>query len=164
MSFRLTCLALMLFLGSLGASQLRLLSTFRPVYFHSDADPKILMQSIPFASAFASPETEIAAMSRPFIPEHDNSWAHPVDANLITVYGLKLTLLDIDGSPNYELVIDASEAVRPDSYPFTVAEVVEATKRCATLNFPKSNEIKLAIKVILSSETKHGEQVVAPNL
>ena len=127
------------------ASQLGLTSLHLPIYFHSDMDPALTEQPIPFATSYASPEARLGAMTLPYVPHHDASWTHPVDATLITIYGLSLSFEQIEDSRDYRMTIDASKAKRPADMPFTLLEVVESTKRCATLNFSNSGTAKLHI-------------------
>ncbi len=133
---------------AVSASELRLASLRLPLYFHSDADVKISDQPIPFVTSYASPEALLAAMSKPFVPHHDSSWNSAGDVNLVTIYKLRLSFEQVRDSADYLMTIDASGSKRPDGMPFTIAEVVERTRHCATLNFGTSGQGRLRFSVI----------------
>ena len=120
------------------ATQLRLTTIYLPVYFHADTDVNIMETAVPFATAYASPEASLAALGKPFVPHHDTSWQSAGDANMVTVYGIALKSGQMENSPDYLMTIDVTAAKQPDGMPFTLEEVIEATKRCATLNYPTS--------------------------
>lgn len=66
----------------------------------------------------------------------------------MTIYKLKLSFEQVGNSADYLMTIDASKSKKPDDMPFTIAQVIEKTRQCATLNFSTSEKSKLRFLVI----------------
>ena len=66
---------------------------------------------------------------------------------MITVYGLKITFSAVDGPKGYKMIIDSSQAKVPEGYPFTIKQVVEATKICALKTYGEFPDHKLSVEL-----------------
>jgi hypothetical protein len=137
-------LVLVFFAVDLPATQKRLDSISLPVYYHgSDTDPTIETLSVPYAVYSSEPEWKGAAMSRPYIPPALEANHQPGDVNLLSLYGIEVSSdLVVDegkrtSGPDVIVAIDASKAVRPDGYPFSIEEVIESARTCVRLNIPE---------------------------
>ena len=107
-------------------------------------------------TANASPEALLAAMSQPYIPHHDSSWKTTEDGNLITRYNVDLTSEPDPDTSDYIMSIDLTDASKPKGYTFTISEVIERIKTCATKNYPASPTSVLRFEII--EPTKNSEQ------
>ena len=110
----------------------------------------IRIVDVPFATMWADPEWRFSAISRPFVPATDGSWREPHDVNLASLYGITVSGTYKKNSRDIEVVIDASKAVVPPGYPFTIEQVVDAVTTCVKLMYPAKpeEEGKLLINVI----------------
>lgn len=136
---------------SLCASQLDLTSVKQPVYLiDTDSDSVIRFVDVPYVTRWADPEWRFTAVCRPFVPATDESWTGPHDVNLASLYGITVAGSYKKDSPDVEVVIDASKAVVPPRYPFSIVQVVDAVTTCVKLMYPAKpeEEGKLVIKVI----------------
>jgi hypothetical protein len=150
-------LLLFLILGAanLSATQRRLDSITIPVYYHgSDTDAKIENLSVPYAVYSSEPEWRGAAMSRPYIPPAIEANHQPGDINLLSLYGVEVSAdLVVDeakrtSGPDVTVTIDASRAARPDGYPFSIEDVIEAARACVGMNIPDFKGRSVHVKVI----------------
>ena len=150
-------LLLFLILGAanLSATQRRLDSITIPVYYHgSDTDAKIENVTVPYAVYSSEPEWKGAALSRPYVPPALEANHQPGDVNLLSLYGIKISAdLVVDeakrtSGPDVIVTIDASKAARPDGYPFSIGEVIEAARQCIPLNIPEAGRRRVSLKVI----------------
>lgn len=135
------------------ATTLGLASIKLPLYLHgSDGDTQITFADVPFVSAWSAPEATFAAISRPFIPLSDDSWKEREDVNVVSVYGLRVSAADesTDSLSHWIITIDASAAKRPEGYPFTLEQVIDATTHCIKSMCPvrPEDEHKTTIKVV----------------
>jgi hypothetical protein len=136
---------------SLCASHLGLTSVKQPVYLiGTDSDSVIRIVDVPYVTRWADPEWRFTAICRPFVPATDGSWTGPHDVNLASLYGITVAGTYKKDSPDVEVVIDASKAVVPPRYPFSLDQVVDAVTTCVKLMYPPKpeEEGKLVIKVI----------------
>lgn len=136
------------------ASQLRLESVKQATYFHSDTDARITIINVPFVTSYADPEWRFGAIAKPHIPATDGSWNSPQDVNLASVYGIKVTGVSVPNSPDVEVTIDATNAKVPDTYPFSISQVIESVTTCVKLMYPEQpeGESKLTIKILEPKE------------
>ena len=118
------------------ASEWRLTSVSQPLYLHgSDTDPVITITAVPYATFSADPEWRFYAISVPFIPPTDR--AEPVhDVNLASLYRLSVSGTYREDGKNVLVTIDATKAVQPEDYPFTVEQVIDAVTTCVKMMFP----------------------------
>jgi hypothetical protein len=151
----LPLLFLILSAVSLFATQRRLDSVTIPVYYHgSDTDAKIENLSVPYAVYSSEPEWKGAALGRPYVPPALEANHQPGDVNLLSLYGIKISAdLVVDeakrtSGPDVIVTLDASKAARPDGYPFSIAEVIEAARQCIPLNIPEAGRRRVNVKVL----------------
>lgn len=130
-------LALFLVLSSLaGGSSLRLDTVTQPLYLHgSDSDPRITFQAVPFVTFHAAPEWSFAAIAKPFVPPTDGTWKRE-DVNLASLYRITVSGGFKDNQMDVVVKIDASKAVVPEGYPFSVEQVIDAVVTCVKMTFP----------------------------
>ncbi|GEP41287.1 hypothetical protein [Brevifollis gellanilyticus] len=147
----LSTLVLLVTLAS--ASQLGLMTVKQPLYMHgSDSDPEIEITDVPVASSGSYPESFFAAIHTPFTPPTDGSWKEPENVNMTSLYGIRVSA-ELDSAGDVELwkiTVDASKAKQPEGYPFTVAQVLDATVTCVKIMCPykPEDERKVTIKVV----------------
>ncbi|MCG8603049.1 MAG: hypothetical protein MI807_23085 [Verrucomicrobiales bacterium] len=68
------------------------------------------------------------------------------DLNLISLYGLTVSLSEWDAEGNPTLItIDATRAIRPPRYPFTVEEVADAATKAVRIEFPDVDTTKISV-------------------
>lgn len=132
------------------ATSVILKSVHVPLYIPSDGDTIISIREIPFVSVSSIYEWQLEALEVPFIPPSGSLWRDKTDANLISLYQIKVGGGQILGTPDMEAVVDISEAKVPDDYPFTVKEVADATIKCIKLMYAETTPSggKFTIKVI----------------
>jgi hypothetical protein len=134
----------------LQATHLGLVTVKQAVYLHgSDSDARIEVVDVPFVTSHADPEWRFGAIGRPFVPPTDGSWKSPGDVNLASLYRIKISGLQTENG-NVEVVIDLSEAVVPEGYPFTIDQVLEAVTTCVRLMYPARpvDEGVMTLKVV----------------
>lgn len=139
----------------LHASQLSLRSVKQPLYLQGgDEDSSIRITDVPIVSNFADPEWRFSAISMPFVPANDGGWKTPSDANLVSLYGVKISGTYAKGNRDMAVVIDAAAAKIPEGYPFTIGQVIDAAETCVKLMYPARPEPegRLGITVILPKE------------
>jgi hypothetical protein len=137
----------------LSAGQFRLTGVMQPLYTHSDIDPEIRITQVPFAAGGADPEWRFSGISKPFIPPTDNSSWKPEDVNLTSRYGIKVSGTRLRNSSDVHVIIDASKAKVPETYPFSIAQVIDAVTTCVKLMYPTEpgSHSKLRIEVLQPS-------------
>jgi hypothetical protein len=146
-------IAIALLFATTEASVLRLFTIKQPLYLHgSDTDPLIEFCDVTFASFHSSPEAEISAIARPFIPPSDGSVKKPADVNLTSLYRIKITVEEsAEETPSrLTITVDASAAKVPEGYPFTIEQVTDAAVTCVKLvsRTRPEDEQKRIIKII----------------
>ncbi|MEZ0386188.1 MAG: hypothetical protein ACAI34_03910 [Verrucomicrobium sp.] len=132
------------------STTLGLASVKQAVYLHgSDSDPVIDIVDVPFVTSYSDPEWRFNAICQPFIPAADKSWKEPQDINLASLYKITVSGTYAEGA-DVEVVIDASKAVVPEGYPFTLDQVLDAVSTCVKLMYPArpADEGKFTIKVV----------------
>ena len=154
-----TLLLLAMLAAPLSASHLTLRSVKQPVYLiGNESDSNIHIIDVPFVSIYADPEWRFSAICKPFTPPSDGSWHDPDDFNLASLYGIKVSGTYVQGTPDVEVIIDASKAKAPETYPFTLDQVIDSVTTCVKLMYrPRpEDEGKLAIKVIQPATRNDG--------
>jgi hypothetical protein len=139
---KILLLALLLCLSPVASgTALRIDSVVLPLYLHgSDSDTVIKFERVPFVTFFNASEWCFGAMSKPFIPSTDGTWK-PHDVNLVSLYRIEVDGAYKDNNKDMLVKIDASKAVRPEGYPFTIEEVIDAVTTCVkTMSPPKPAE------------------------
>ncbi len=118
------------------ATQLRIESVTQPLYLHgSDADRRVYFQTVPFVTFSSDPEWRFSAISAPFIPPSAGTW-HPQDVNLTSLYRITVSGTYKTEGNDILVKVDASKAVRPENYPFTLEQVIEAVVTCVKIMYP----------------------------
>lgn len=131
----LTCLLL-----PLHASQLSLRSVKQPLYLHGgDESPGIKITDVPFVSHYADPEWRFSAIAIPFTPAKDSGWKNPHDINLTSLYRISVAGTYKKDSLDFAVTINASKAIIPDGYPFTIAQVIDSVETCVKLMYPTTS-------------------------
>lgn len=139
-------------------SLLRLDSVSLPLYLlGSETDPRISIESVPFATFHADPEWRFSAISKPFVPPTDRSW-RPHDVNLASLYGLAVGGNSKENSKDFSVTIDASKAVRPEGYPFTVEQVIDAVVTCVKLMYPPRPSDEGILEIVITRPEKKPQQ------
>lgn len=145
---------LWLFLATFAsATQLALVIVKQPLYLHgSDTDSAIQVVDVPVAYATSHPESYFAAIHLPFVPATNGSWREPTDINMASVYGLRVSCIEAGGSSvrEWRIAVDATKAKRPDGYPFTVDQVIDATVTCIKVMAPPvpESERKVILEIL----------------
>ncbi len=113
------------------------------VYLEGGAqEDKLRIVDVPVVTAYAFPESLLAAMVKPFTPITDESWKEPKNVNIVAAYGIKLSGDYEDGGDKYRVTINLSEAAAPNKhYPFSVEEVVAKLETCLKQMWQGNEEI-----------------------
>lgn len=135
------------------ATHLALYTVKLPLYLHgSEMDPLIIITDVPFASAITGSDVPFAALNNPFIPASDLTWKTPVDVNLASLYGIKVSRDESrpEEITQVKITIDATAAKVPEGYPFSIAQVTDSVLTCVKLMTPVRPETdeKVTITVL----------------
>lgn len=132
------------------SGQFRLGSVMMPIYTHTDEDAKIQLVNVPFATGSSDPEWRFSAISKPFTPATDSSTWTPQDVNLASRYGIKVSGGYINKSLDVQVIIDATKAKVPETYPFSIAQVIDSVTTCVKMMFPAQpqGQPKLTIEIL----------------
>lgn len=139
------------------ASELGITTVVQPLYLHgSESDSVIQFQRVPFVTSFADPEWRFGAICKPFIPPTDGSWNKPHDVNLASLYKITVEGTYKENQQDMAVKIDASKAVVPEGYPFSVDDVIDAITTCVKTMYPPrpAEDGKLEISVIRPAAKK----------
>ena len=118
------------------ATQLRIETVMQPLYLHgSDSNPRIEFQKVPYVTFASDPEWRFPAISTPFIPPGDKTVPRE-DVNLASLYKITVEGTYKDGDKDLLVKVDASKAVRPEGFPFTVEQVIDAVTTCVKTMYP----------------------------
>ena len=151
----LLALALLGSVPVLSASLLRMETVTQPLYLHgSDMETRIVFQAVPFITHHSEPEWRFPAISAPCIPSTAPS-RPPQDVNLASLYRISAAGTYKPESHDLKVTIDASKAVRPEEYPFTIDQVVDAVVTCVRLMYPERppGEGALEVEILRALET-----------
>jgi hypothetical protein len=150
--------AILLCLAPLASgTQLRIVSVVQPLYLlGTESETVIDFQRVMFVTSYSDPEWRFGAISTPFIPPSDGSWKKPHDVNLASLYKISVEGLFKENNQDMVVTIDASKAVRPEDYPFTIEEVIDAITTCVKMMYPvkPAEDGKFEIKVIRPAAKK----------
>ena len=137
---------------------LRLETVSLPLYLHgSDEDTRISIRSVPFATSGSDPEWRFSAISKPFLPPTGGS-LRTHDVNLTSLYGLVVGGSYKENGKDMLVTIDASKAVPPEGYPFTVEEVIDAVTTCVKLMYPPRPSDEGALDIVITRPEKKPHQ------
>jgi hypothetical protein len=118
------------------ATLLRIESVTQPLYLHgADSDPRISFQAVPCVTFASDPEWRFGAISAPFIPSTAGTW-RPHDINLISLYRIIVDGTYKEDGKDILVTVDASKATRPENYPFTIEQVIDAAITCVKIMYP----------------------------
>ena len=133
------------------ATALALVTVKQPAYMHTDGDAKIKFVDVQAAIVFGLPEGIFSAIGwahRPATGGLTAKYAQQ-DINLASLYNITVRA---DGETQGQLTvtIDASKAKVPETYPFTIDQVVDAVSVCVKLMHPAQpeNAVKFTVKTI----------------
>lgn len=121
---------------------------------NDDEDPGMLIRTVPFVTAYASPEWYFSAISAPFIPSSDSSWKKPHDINLVSVYGIVVSGTYKKESKDIKVTIDVSNAKVPEGYPYTIEQVADKAKECVNLMYPHDADSKSKLEIVVVESKK----------
>ena len=143
-------LALLLTAQLASGSLLRIETVTQPLYLHgSDSDPRIRFEPVPYVTFASDPEWRFSAISVPFTPPASGSWK-PHDVNLASAYRIAVEGNYKEDGKDILVGIDASKAVRPEGYPFTIEQVIDAVVTCVKIMYPPlpadEGSLEIAIK------------------
>lgn len=135
-----------------GADTVALVAVRQPIYLHeSDLDPEIQFHDIPVAIRAGFPESLFQAIHLPYIPASDREGEKSSDSNVTSVYGIKVSVKETQSEPvlEYAITVDASRAKKPEGYPFSIDQAIEATVTCVRAMTPvrPETEVKFRIEV-----------------
>ena len=136
-----------------------------PIYLQgSDMDVRISIHPIPYVLNCGATESRFSAIAIPFIPSGDGFWKQPHDLNLTSLYRIGVSAAyapEPNGGvlKNLVVTIDASTAVRPEGYPFTIDQVIDAVATCVKLAYPSrpAGEGILTVKVVQPKNDQPGK-------
>ncbi|MGV3533815.1 MAG: hypothetical protein ACO1QR_15715 [Chthoniobacteraceae bacterium] len=132
------------------ATQLRIETVMQPLYLHgADSEPRIEFLKVPYATFAADPEWRFPAISTPFIPPADKTVPRE-DVNLASVYKITVEGTYKDDGKDFLVKVDASKAVRPEGYPFTVEQVIDAVVTCVKFMYPARPPEDGALEVVVT--------------
>lgn len=148
-------IALLLSLVSIAwSSQLGLATVSLPLYLHgSDEDPRISIREVPFATFGADPEWRFPAISTPFMPPTGNG-VKTCDVNLTSLYGITVEGNYKDNGMDMVVTINASKAIQPEGYPFTVEQVIDAVSTCVKLMYPPRPADEGKFEIVITRPAK----------
>jgi hypothetical protein len=127
---------LICFVPLASGTALRLVTVTQPQYLHgSESDTVITFQPVPFVTFFSDPEWRFGAIARPCIPQTDGTWK-PHDVNLTSLYKISVSGGYKENNRDILVKIDASKAVVPEGYPFSIEEVIDAVTTCVKMMYP----------------------------
>ena len=135
-------------------SVLRLDTVSLPLYLHgSDEDPTISIRQVPFATFGADPEWRFSAISTPFMPPTGNA-VKTSDVNVTTLYGITVEGNYKDNGKDMLVTINASKAVQPEGYPFTVEQVIDAVSTCVKIMYPPRPADEGKLEIVITRPAK----------
>ena len=138
------------------ASQLRLTTVSQPLYMHSDSDPVITITQVPYVTFHADPEWRFPAIATPFIPPTSNPQPG-TDVNLVSVYRIAISVETNDDGSKMTVTIDATKATRPEDYPFTIEQVIDAAATCVKLMHPPRPADEFTLEITIKRPKQKGK-------
>lgn len=140
---RLVSIAFLFLAGTASATTPTLTSITQPLFYLGGADDvQIHFIETPKIQNNADVMFWIGLFHAPTeIPGSDG------DMNLISIYGFKVSLSENDSEGHPTLItVDATEAVKPPRYPFSVEDVAEAAVKAVRIEFPDEELTKIEVK------------------
>ena len=117
-------------------SILRIQSAVLPLYLHgAETDTEISFETIHFVTALADPECRYSAIATPYIPPVVGD-SKPGDINMVSKYRIAIEAAYAEDNKLMVVTIDATKAIRPEDYPFTIDEIIDAVTTCVKLATP----------------------------
>ena len=117
-------------------SILRIQSVVLPLYLHgAESDTEISFEPIQFVTALADPEVRYSAIETPYIPPVIGD-SKPGDINMVSKYRIAIEAAYAEDNKTMVVTIDATKAARPEGYPFTIDEIIDAATTCVKLATP----------------------------
>jgi hypothetical protein len=111
-------------------SILRIQSVVLPLYLHgAETDTEISFEAIQFVTAHSDPECRYSAIATPYIPPVVGD-SKPGDINMV------IEAAYAEDNKVIVVTIDATKAIRPEDYPFTIDEIIDAVTTCVKLATP----------------------------
>jgi len=140
-------------------SLLRIETVTQPLYLHgSDSDPRISFQAVPYVTFASDPEWRFPAISSPFIPPSESS-SPSHDVNLASLYRIAIHGTYKKNDKDFLVTVDASKAIQPEGYPFTVDQVIDAAVTCVKIMYPHRPSEEGVLEIVISRA--HGKPKVA---
>lgn len=156
---RLIVIALLLSLVPLAwGSELRLDTVSLPLYLHgAEEDSRISIREVPFVTFNADPEWRFPAISTPFTPPASGS-VKTGDVNLTSLYGITVEGNYKEKGQDMVVTINASKAVQPEGYPFTVEQVIDAVTTCVKLMYPPRPADEGKLEIVITRPAKKSQK------
>jgi hypothetical protein len=114
---------------------LRIQSVVLALYTQSDTDVIISFETVQFVTALSDPEWRYSALATPYFPPVVGD-SKPGDINIVSKYRIAIEAGYAEDNKTMVVTIDATKAVRPEDYPFTIDEVIDAATTCVKLATP----------------------------
>lgn len=131
-------------------SQLRIETVTQPLYLHgSESDSLISFQAVPYVTFASDPEWRFPAISSPFIPPSDSS-SPSHDVNLASLYRIAIHGTYKKNDKDFLVTVDASKAIQPEGYPFTVDQVIDAVVTCVKIMYPHRPSDEGVLEIVIS--------------
>jgi len=131
-------------------TELRLTSVTQPLYLHgSDTDPRISIESVPYVTFGADPEWRFTAISVPFVPPTGGPKPSH-DVNLASLYHVIVAGTYKEDGKNILVTVDASKALQPKGYPFTIEQVIDAVVTCVKIMYPQRPPDEGALDIVIT--------------
>jgi len=139
----LCCSLTSLAIGSI----LRIQSVVLPLYLHgAETDTEISFEAVQFVTAHSDPEVRYSAIETPYIPPVIGD-SKPGDINMVSKYRIAIEAAYAEDNKTMVVTIDATKAVRPEGYPFTIEEIIDAATTCVKLATPPRPAEDGALKI-----------------
>lgn len=141
------------------ATQLRIETVTQPLYLHgADSEPRIEFLKVPYVTFASDPEWRFPAISTPFIPAGDKTVPRE-DVNLASLYKITVEGTYKDDGKDFLVKVDASKAVCPEGFPFTVEQVIDAVVTCVKIMYPARPPEEGILEIVV---TPPGQKNKAP--
>jgi hypothetical protein len=132
------------------ASILRIQAVVLPLYLHgAETDTEISFESVQFVTAHSDPEVRYSAIETPYIPPVIGD-SKPGDINMVSKYRIAIEAAYAEDNKTMVVTIDATKAVRPEGFPFTIDEIIDAATTCVKLATPprpaEDGSLKINVK------------------
>ncbi len=127
---------LLVFTQLASGSELSLRTVTQPLYLHgSESDPRISFEPVPYMTFGSDPEWRFIAIATPFFPPAGGA-TKSQNVNLTSLYQILVEGSYKKDSQDLLVTIDASKAIQPEGYPFTIEQVIDAVTTCVKIMYP----------------------------